>query len=490
MKTVIVFTQNLKLVSIVKYRGLEDVLFVTTHSLFENEKEYINKLFGKCEYRKFADFLSDEEMAECDEISYTNSDMPYEEYLKNIKKIKNDIVISKVEKEYNPKNKLIFSDDLGIDIGEWLSAGYKKIKGDYYYYEKISLKKRLAKIEWLNKLYHTLKPYRYIHNPDEVHVGYYNSRKYVFLGKMNRIGYRLNIPFETSEEECERINSGIFEEKDTCTYFTTWHEQGKCNVPDQDKYDVRWAQDGYLPPNYSHKDYFFKPKNVIYYCWDALGTLLFKNQGLPYEMIPFRKKLYLPETTFPKKIENILVVASGSGDWTALKNRSDDDIMVDLIVEMAKVFPNINFTYRCHPTWVHPLHVGVHSIERVHEYFEWLNLPNLKLSSNIPLMNENNNSYQYSFSRTSLDDDLKKTDFVIGEHSISMIDGAFKGIPFCSVNITGRRNFFVGLNDLGFPSCTSSNELRELIEKATTPWFMDMFRRAVVNYNKMTDENA
>lgn len=486
MKTIVVFTQNLKISSLAKCGKLEEVLFVTTHSLFENEKEYINKIFGECDFRTFADFLSDKEMAKCDKDSYTSSEMPYEEYLSNIKRIKNDIVISKIEKEYKPEHKLIFSDDLGIDVNEWIRAGYKKINGDYYYYEKISIKQRLAQIKWLNKLYHVFKPYRYLHNPDEVHVGYHNGRKYVFLGKMNRIDYRLNIPFETSVEECERINAGLFEGRETCTYFTTWHEQGKFNVPDEDKYDTRWAQDGYLPPNYSHKDYFFKPKNVKYYCWDALGTLLFKNQGLPYEMIPFRKKLYLPDIIFPEKINNILVVASGSGDWTALKNRSDDDIMVSLIVEMAKIFPNINFTYRCHPTWVHPLHVGVHSIERVHEYFEWLKLPNLTLSSNIPLMNENK-SYQYSFSRTSLDDDLKKADFVIGEHSISMIDGAFKGIPFCSVNITGRRNFFVGLNDLGFPSCTSSDELAEMIESVTTPKFKEMFLKAVVNYNKMTD---
>lgn len=85
--------------------------------------------------------------------------------------------------------------------------------------------------------------------------------------------------------------------------MTTWHEHGKCNVPDDEKYEVRWTQDGYLPPNYSHKDYFFKPNNVKYYCWDELGTQLFKNQGLPYEMIPLEKNYIYRNLYFLQKLK-------------------------------------------------------------------------------------------------------------------------------------------------------------------------------------------
>ena len=155
---------------------------------------------------------------------------------------------------------------------------------------------------------------------------------------MHRIRYRLNIPFKNSEQECEKLNAGQFETKETCVYMTTWHEHGKCNIPDNPEYAVRWTQDGYLPPNYTHYDYSFKPDNVIYYCWDVLGTYMFRNKILPYEMIPFRKKLYLPEPVFSEEVKNILIVASGSGDWNVLKNRSDDDIMVDAFVEMARRF--------------------------------------------------------------------------------------------------------------------------------------------------------
>jgi len=438
--------------------------------------------------------LTDEEMAQCDKESFISKDMDYQVYLDNIRKKKNEIVVDRVIKQYAASKRYILSKDLGIDYLTWKKKGFLYIPCAYYNTEKTGLKNILKNIlkrhvlsnEYIKNLYHAIKHTKYNHTPQEVFVGYYNDRKYVFIGNMSRIGYRFSIPFESSEEECRKLNQKQYYSKKNCTYVTTWHEHGKCDIPDNQEYEVRWTQDGYLPPNYSHCDYYFKPDNVKYYCWDILGTQLFKNQGLPFELIPFRKKIYLPEPMFPDTIRNILVVASGSGDWTALKNRSDDDIMVEAIVEIARKFPDINFTYRCHPTWVHPQNVGVNSINRVHDYFLWLNLPNLKLSGNIPPM-KTNAGYQYSFSRTSLETDLESADFVIGEHSISMIDAALKRIPFVSVNLTKRRNFFVGINDLGFPSCTSLNDIAKLIRGLNTESFKKTYLEAINNYNKMTD---
>lgn len=495
MASLIVFSQNLKLVSLENFKdkiaSAEKNVFLTTHFLFENERFFISNLFPNCEFVDFADFLTDEEMAECDEEAYLQG-MEYGTYLKKMKKIKNLMVLDKAMQKFSPKGKFIFSDDLGIDGFVWSKNGFRKLYGEYYYREssKTGIRNKFAQNVVLKRVYRFLrgnKLQRKIeYKPEEVCVGYYEGRKYVFLGKMSRIGYRLNIPFMQSKEECEKLNAGEYETKDNCTYMTTWHEHGKCNVPDDERYAVRWAQDGYLPPNYTHHDYDYKPANVVYYCWDVLGTQLFKNRNLPYEMIPFRKKLYIPEPKFPKIVKNVLVVASGSGDWTALKNRSDDDIMVDAFAQMAKRFPDIHFTYRCHPTWVHPLNVGVNAINRVHDYFKWLNLPNLTLSSNMPLSSENG-KFQFSFSRSSLDEDLKNADIVFGEHSISMIDAAFKGKPFCSVNLTKRRNFFVGINDLGFPSVSSHDGIANVIETVTNDEFKERYLKAVKGYNEMTD---
>lgn len=496
MVNIFVFNQNILLESIIKYsylsnKTIDKTVFITTNFLFENEKKFLGKYFNNCEFKTFADFLTDEEMAQCDIEAFISPKMDYQIYIDSIKKNKNKIVITKVLNQYEIKGKYIFCKDLGIDFEEWKKKGFKLLIGDYYYKEKINfitkIKKKISKITILKKIYRVVKKRNiktYI--PEEVMIGYYNNKKYIFIGKMDRIKYRFNIAFKSSKEECDKLNNRQYSFKEKCIYLTTWHEHEKCNIPDNKKYEVKWIQDGYLPPNYSHKDYHFKPNNVKYYCWDNLGTQLFKNQELPYELIPFRKKIYLPIPNFPKKVQNILVIASGSGDWTALKNRSDDDTMVDAIAQIAKKFPNINFIYRCHPTWIHPQNVGVNSINRVNGYFAWLELPNLRLSGNIPVMKVNN-EFRYSFPRTSLEEDLKLCDFVVGEHSISMIDAALKKIPFFSINLTKRRNFFIGLNDLGFPYCSSISEIEEMINNIDSVSFKLSFLKAINNYNEMTD---
>lgn len=502
MNTTIVFSQNLILESLQnildKMRAEGTVVFITTHYLFENERRFLTALFDNCIFHSFSDYITDDEMEACDNRAYVNSKIEYSEYINNVKKLKNRIIVKKVENKYSPEKKYILSDDLGIDYNEWKAEGYKFVFGDYYYREpkkSISItniiKSKLKDSIVIYNLYRLIKgsKIKNSYNSDEIAVAYYNDRKFVFIGKQDRIAYRFGISFASSDEEHSRLCEGEYETKDCCTYITTWHERYKCKVPDDQRYDVRWVQDGYLPPNYSHKDYYFKPGNVSYYCWDHLGTLLFKNQGLPYEIIPFRKKLYLPEPVFPRTVKNVLIVASGSGDWTALKNRSDDDLLVDAFVKIARQFPEIEFTYRCHPTWIHPLNVGVNSINRVGNYFKDACLSNLHLSSNIPNPSCET-GFAFSFSRSSLDEDLANADFVFGEHSISMIDAAFKQIPFSSVNLTNRRNFFVGINDLGFPLCSSIEDIATVISNAGTEEFQRKYNEAVKNYNIMTDEQA
>lgn len=496
MGAIFVFSQNLKLEyfksNVNLSKNTDTSVFLTTQLLFENEKDYLKEIFGECVFSTFADYLTDEEMAVCDGEAYTSKEIPYQDYLDNIKRLKNRIVISKIVRQYPTYSRYIISDDLGIDGDEWVKNGFKRLRGEYYYNESKNILNKArdigAGIPILKRIYHIFrKPNSSnLFLQEEVRAGFYKGRKYVFIGKMGRISYRLDIPFEESKTDCDNLNASIFETKETCTYMTTWHEHGKCLIPDEDKYDVRWAQDGYLPPNYTQYDYHFKPKNVVYYCWDVLGTQLFKNRDLPYEMIPFRKKLYLPKPKFPEKIKRVLIVASGSGDWTALKNRSDDDSLVVAFVEMARRFPEIHFTYRCHPTWVHPLNVGVNAINRVGEYFKSVSLPNLTLSGNTPMTNKEN-GYCLTFSRNSLEEDLKNTDMVFGEHSISMIDAGLEGIPFCSVNMTKRRNFFVGINDLGFPLCIGLDDIENVINSVSDHDFQVRYLDAVKAFNDMTD---
>ena len=323
---------------------------------------------------------------------------------------------------------------------------------------------------------------------EDIFLAEKDGHKYIFIGKMDRVAYRIDMHFEKSVEEWQRLNALDFYSADKCQYLTTLHEHDKAIIPDHPQIDVRYIQDGYLPSNYSSYYLRFKPSNVQYYAWDKIGKMAFEAQGVPVSIMPFRKKLYMPIPNFKRNVKNVLVATSGSGDWTALKNRSDDDLMVMAFVKLARIFPNINFIYRCHPTWIHPQHVGVNSINRVMEYFNYTGLKNIWVSGNIPKI-ESMSNFPLTFKRSSLQSDLETADIVFGEHSVSMLDASFEKIPFCSVNLTKRRNFTESLTNMGFPHCQNIDDLVNLIRNIGTIDFQRKYINAVNNYNLMTLED-
>lgn len=489
MTTILLFSQNLILDSFV---GLKEyckgsVILLTTHHLFENEIEYLKSMIGEFEMQTFSQYLTDKEQEEVDILADNVCVEKGMAYYLQVRLIKNQKISQKIADKYPDAAKYLLSNDLGIDESPWIRIGFKKLKGRYYYDWsvdfKTQMKQALRKLPFASFLYSKLKHNGRL-NPygDDVYSAEVDGKKYVFIGRLQRVGYRIGLPLRRDDVERKLLDNRVFHDKNICQYLSSIHERGKCIVPDSPEYDVRYIQDGYLPPNYSACDLKYIPKNAAYYAWDKMGMGEFRKHNIPASIMPFRKKLYMPAPLFREKIKTILVATSGTGDWTAQKNRSDDDLMVMAFVEIARRFPDIKIIYRAHPTWVHPMHVGVNSIKRVAQYFEYTGLKNIHLSANIPDMNG-----LLSFSRSSLEDDLKEADIVFGEHSVSMIDAAFDKIPFASVNLTTRRDFACGLTELGFPHCKTIEDIAILLEQIGQPDFQKDYCEAVKKYNIMTD---
>lgn len=492
MNKLFLFSQNVKLPSLIKIKKYikkdDRIIFFTTHHLFENEIEFLKNNFGSFEYITFSMFLNDTEQETIDKAADNEKVHNTFDYYNQVRLIKNQRIAEKVCQKYKDAEKFIISNDLGIEESVWLKNGFKKINCEYYYDwgERKSLKKRVKsivkKIPFAFAFYQKMKKISISPYGDDVYRAEWNGKKYIFIGRLQRIGYRIGLDLQKDEKEKERLDKKLFYPKSECEYITSIHERTKCIVPDSSEYDVRYIQDGYLPPNYSACDLKYIPKNAQYYSWDVMGSRQFQYHKIPVSIMPFGKKLYMPEPKFPEKVKTILVATSGTGDWTAQKNRSDDDLMVMAFVEVARKLPDVEIIYRAHPTWIFPEHVGVNSINRVAEYFEWTKLSNIHLSSNIP------NMKVLSFPRSSLEEDLKKADIVFGEHSVSMIDGAFKNIPFASVNLTDRRDFACGLTELGFPNCKNADDIVDFIKNISDKKYQAKYLEAVNRYNKMTDE--
>lgn len=491
MKKLFLFSQNVKLSSFENLKPYwnkgDEIILFTTHHLFENEIEYLKSIFCDFEYICYSMFLNDFEQEEIDKAADNENVKDVFDYYNQVRLIKNQRIADIICEKYKDADKYILSNDLGIEESVWLKKGFKKISLEYYYDWpktnglKSCIKVCLKKIPFAVSLYRKLRGQNETPYGDDVYSTVWNEKKIIFIGRLQRVGYRIGLDLKKDETEKRNLDNHIYHKKDECQYITSIHERTKCNVPDSPDYDVRYIQDGYLPPNYSACDLKYIPKNVEYYSWDIMGSRHFQYHNIPVSIMPFRNKLYMPEPVFPKKVKTVLVATSGTGDWTAQKNRSDDDLMVMAFVEVARRLPDVQIIYRAHPTWIYPVHVGVNSINRVAEYFEWTKLPNIRLSVNIP------NMKLLSFPRSSLEEDLKQADIVFGEHSVSMIDAAFKNIPFASVNLTTRRDLFCGLTELGFTSCKSADDIIKVINDISINGYQQKYLQAVKKYNEMTD---
>ena len=488
MVNIIVFSQNLIFSSLIDYLTncslKSDCVFVTPHKLFDNEKNIIRKTVKNAVFFSFADLLNDHEEETIDFLAFEKQPLSLSEYYNLIKIDKNKRILDKLKSEYHELNGFVFSDDLGIDLQTWLDGGFKKVKGEYYYSDNLIVASKNHYFDAIKTILHNT-----VYKAKTI-----DGSKVFFYGSLSRVGYRLDLDFRKAKFEnvkflIQRIIYKLFK------YFpcnkriirlSSIHESVKWNFPNYKGFEIGLIQDGFLPDNYSSKYLKFVGDNVTYLTWDKLGNLTFEYHNIKHKIIPFRKKIYLPYPKFSKTVKKILFSASGAGDWTALKNRSDDDNLVIVAGQLAKMFPGIKIVFRCHPSWIHPSHQGVNSVNRVMEYIESLNIENFTLSGNIPANSLSN--YKFSFSRNSYEKDLENVDLVVGEHSISMIDAAIKGIPFISVNVTGRRDFFSSITKLGFPHAESLEELVQYINLYGNEECVNLFNKAVDNYNSMTDE--
>lgn len=499
MDNIIVITQNVKLPSLAKLKDQlvpGEVLIVSTQYIFENEVEIIDGVLDRrCKYVDFADLLTDAEREQCDVDAYHNSQKDVGQYYNCIKELKNERIAVHLKTQYPCKNCLLVCSDLGIDESVWEDNGFTKVSCEYYHDEPVAVTTvksgRIAAI--VRSQIQTIKKFY----KGDIWATTFHGRKHLFFGSTNRIGYRMDLEFKKSskwenikfiaEYYCIKLFGWM--PKNNTVRMTTFHEDTHWHLPDHRNFNTKKIQDGYLPPNYSSKYLRFYGTGTEFYAWDVIGCHTFQYHGLKYAIMPFRKKLFLPEPNYPKQVKKVLCVASGAGDWTAIKNRSDEDMMLWVFGKVAAMFPDIEFVYRCHPVWVHPAHQGVNSIQRAAEYYDWLKLPNLKLSGNIPNANQNG-EFVLSYKRSSFEEDLRDVDIVFGEHSVSMLDAGFKNILFASCNVTGHRNFWEDITNLGFPHCESIEEIASLLRSITLPAFKESYDQAIKKYNLMTEKEG
>ena len=209
-----VFSQNTKLESFEKIADTlqteKKSVMLTSHKLFENEKEYLKTIFSNLEFISFGDILTDSENEMIDRDSFSPEQTIWQ-YDREILKKKNEMIYKKIVTKYDVENGYVCNADLGIYRLLWVSKGFKPLETDYYY-NKEDLKF------------------------DKFWVSEYQGRKMIFLGKLDRISYRMDLAWRHSYKDYIDYVEKRYLTRDKCQYLTTLHEYyDNCRVPDSEE---------------------------------------------------------------------------------------------------------------------------------------------------------------------------------------------------------------------------------------------------------------
>jgi len=532
---IIVFSQSTpisQIVSLIQLSSNEHpFLCLSTHKLFDIEEAGIlDSIHHTVHFSNFADFLTDDEMAVCDMQAYRIESQENgsilrgaNKYYQYIKYEKNKNVINNIKKIYQLAEKHLCAVDLGISVDVWLNEGFRNhTSQEQRVIEDISAISKTHTIigSQLTRLIRGCKQiyisFRQLH--DKLFLFETPVGNFLFLGSITRIQPHLEgvtiHPLKT-RWTTDVINSIriltlklvklplatiIFKMQvniislhatiqQTTTCLSTIHEYqwGYTELANSMNLDLVILQDGYIPENYSSRYLAYCFGVQEFWVWDRLSLGLFESQQFTAKVCPFLASPRLPEIKKDNyEVKSILVLTSGAGDWTALKNRSDEDLMVIAFMSVAEQFPEIQIIYRCHPLWSHAEHQGINSIKRVDKYFKEKNIENIVVSSESLIQSKQYiEKQELGLPRDSLDQDLNIADLVFGEHSFTMIEAAKQGKLFASINLTRRRNFFQSYSKLGFPHLTSKEEIISFIKavQVSTQRILNSHNAAVQNYN-------
>ena len=521
---IIIFSQSATKYMIIKsLREIENdlkIICLSTHKLFDlEEKEFRLKSNRELKFLSFYNFINEKEMiwcdAEADKIilkEYGTRARNLGKYYEKIKELKNQVILQNLKKLYEFNDSLLLSSDLGIYSDIWLNEGFKNLESGYVKKDVIKTRNLLKSIPGAIKN---------ILEFQNVYIMHTASTNFLFWGSSERIAQYLDD--SVVMEKIGRVNTILlaimfktvsapsFNEKNhldkiivKLSFLLTWCIYVLGNPKkksldflspiheDNDNYGILakhlgvkmfYMQDGYLPENYSSTYLRYRIWTTGYHVWDKLSAGIFKRHCLNWE-----KKDYFKSMRFPKqkeriiKVRSILVLTSGAGDWTALKNRSDEDLMFEAFVEVAKKFPDIKINYRPHPLWTHPTHQGVDSIKRVFDYASSLGFKNFIVSNEaLKEGEEYNKDFCLSRKPKSVNKEIEEADIIFGDHSQAIINAGMKGKIFASVNLSRHTEFFYNYARLGFPLMKSADEIINFIKGIETS------TRIIKKFNKSID---
>lgn len=457
------------------------VLILTTHHPFPNEILELREIGGEVVVLHFASLLSDEEMAGCDDAATSccaqsasgkNRAHYMRKFMTESRRFKNRIVCEKVLRQFQPR-RVFVAEDLGIDSGTWVAAGARSLWCPPQSAASPGAISRLKRL--------LLQEVNIVSPTSE----YADRRSAVILGPVHRIAMRkdsvaLRKRWLSAHAICsiagERLfaravgavlnGCGVSADFDLCTtvhgYSVAMSElAGGLNR------ELRVLVDGHHPSNYS-RSYLDGFMDCVFVAANHVSARWFERNGRT--VIPalwFQPaERFVPCTT--REVRSVMLALNHAGDWSALINRSDTDLIVEEFVELARDHPDRQFVIRLHPTMATPDHEGVNSMTRIRKFLSTCGPVNLSVSD------------------CTLAEDLSRCDLYVSEYSQVLIDAWKRGRLGVAFNPTSRRSFMDDYRRLGFPHVQGRGALKAWLQKVigAPAQLCAMQNAAVLRFNR------
>ncbi len=436
------------------------VLVLTTQRLFPSEQARLERSAPHVTTHAFADFLTDGEMARCDEVASEDGHQRlrqqgvrgYADYfMRSSVRAKNELVRAKVLAQFRPQY-TIHADGLGIDAAVWSVDGGNAVEGSDLGRSFVALVGR-ARYARGGEM-HILSM-----SPDS---GSRHRPPAVVLGAIKRL--RLE-SFVVSESRrlprlvslvspalgaylCDRwVRSVLPSEKMRAEFLlcTTVHEYDRSMsaVAERLGRELFIIVDGHHPSNYP-ETYLPSFGAGRFVSANHAAAQWFIRHGRAAQRSLWFQKPVMFQQCRSTAVQRVMLVLNHAGDWTALVNRSDTDALVRAFIDLAALRSDKEFVIRLHPTMATSGHEGPESMQRLRNVVAQAGVPNLHVS------------------HATLSEDLARGDFYLSEYSQVLVDAWADGKLGMAVNLTGRRSFMVDYEQLGFRTLSSERETRDL----------------------------
>jgi len=499
----------------------QHVLCLSPHKAFDTEIEEIQSCTTKqLSFASFYEFISQEEMEFCDADAdrvilqkHGTRARRMHAYYAKIKELKNQVILTNIRQTHEVSSGYVLANDLGIAAAVWTQHGFG---ADYLPSETASdcIMRHIR--TFISRTHHALNANR------QIAQAVSDNQTYIFVGNPARIAQYLD-PEKVKIEPMPMLQKALLfllfsasgllidnivvravrnlmlstiallyrlipKERRALPILSPIHEDSDWFGIGAEKLGVEmiYMQDGFLPSYYPSAYLKYRVWATKYFIWDKLSAGIFERHSLLCEIWPCYKGTALARVEERAvEVRNIVVLTSGSGDWTALKNRSDEDLAFLAFVDVARRLPDVSIIYRPHPLWMHPEHQGVNSIRRLADYASQLGLPNFRVSSGA--LKEGGqfvSDGQMSVKPTTIKEELASADIVFGDHSQALLRAAQTGKLCASVSLARRREFLYDYTKLGFPILRSSDEIVDFIQGlARSDETIRKFNEAVDLYN-------